>query len=91
VRAGCVGATRARRRRRRRARREGEGGDRGSNEGRRGQREEISRGEDGLEERSEACVEGKGRWGESGIGDLSELERLTTVDDDGVDDARRRD
>lgn len=36
-------------------------------------------------------VEGKGRWGEGGIGDLSELERLTTVDDDGVDDARRRD
>ncbi len=29
--------------------------------------------------------------GEGGIGDLSELERLTTVDDDGVDDARRRD
>ena len=90
MRAGCVSATRARRRRR--ARREGEGGDRGSNEGRRGQREEISRNrEDGLEERSEACVEGKGRWGEGGIGDLSELERLTTVDDDGVDDARRRD
>jgi hypothetical protein len=33
----------------------------------------------------------RGDGGKGGIGDLSELERLTTVDDDGVDDARRRD
>ena len=79
-------ATRARRRRRARER---ESGGVGTERRRARAREEIFR--ETHSSSVGAREGGKGANGSRGIGDLNELERLTTMDDDGVVGARRRD